>query len=319
MTTAVITPTPTAVATTWARGHPGVPGAARRDRRPPARHRRSATRSTARGAAGRRCRSSRRAHSGGYVRRADATCCRASTPTGGRPRARPRHRSLRPCTLQAALRAAGAAVAATDAVHRRRASTTPSARCARPATTPTRDAGDGLLLLQQRRGRGAPCARRARPGARGDRRLRRAPRQRHRGHPRRRRARADGRASSSTRSIRTAAPCRWATNMVNLPVPAVHARHGGARADRGELAAARSRRFRPQMIFVSAGFDAHRDDELGQLGLVEADYAWITEPHQGRGRPPCQRPHRVVPGGRLQPRRAGAQRRGAPARCWPSV
>ena len=35
--------------------------------------------------------------------------------------------------------------------------------------------------------------------------------------------------------------------------------------------------FRPQMIFVSAGFDAHRDDELGQLGLVEADYAWITE------------------------------------------
>jgi acetoin utilization deacetylase AcuC-like enzyme len=35
--------------------------------------------------------------------------------------------------------------------------------------------------------------------------------------------------------------------------------------------------FRPQMIFVSAGFDAHRDDDLGQLGLVEADYAWITE------------------------------------------
>ena len=31
------------------------------------------------------------------------------------------------------------------------------------------------------------------------------------------------------------------------------------------------------MIFVSAGFDAHRDDELGQLGLVEADYTWITE------------------------------------------
>jgi acetoin utilization deacetylase AcuC-like enzyme len=30
------------------------------------------------------------------------------------------------------------------------------------------------------------------------------------------------------------------------------------------------------MLFVSAGFDAHRDDELGQLGLVEADYAWIT-------------------------------------------
>ncbi len=35
--------------------------------------------------------------------------------------------------------------------------------------------------------------------------------------------------------------------------------------------------FRPEMIFISAGFDAHRDDDLGQLGLVEADYAWITE------------------------------------------
>jgi len=30
------------------------------------------------------------------------------------------------------------------------------------------------------------------------------------------------------------------------------------------------------MIFISAGFDAHREDELGGLGMVEADYAWIT-------------------------------------------
>ena len=34
---------------------------------------------------------------------------------------------------------------------------------------------------------------------------------------------------------------------------------------------------RPQMIFVSAGFDAHRDDPLGGLRLVEADYTWITQ------------------------------------------
>ncbi|TQK10478.1 acetoin utilization deacetylase AcuC-like enzyme [Herbaspirillum sp. SJZ107] len=33
---------------------------------------------------------------------------------------------------------------------------------------------------------------------------------------------------------------------------------------------------RPQMIFVSAGFDAHREDDLGGMALVEADYAWIT-------------------------------------------
>lgn len=32
--------------------------------------------------------------------------------------------------------------------------------------------------------------------------------------------------------------------------------------------------FKPQFIFVSAGFDAHRDDPLGGLGLSEDDYAW---------------------------------------------
>ena len=34
--------------------------------------------------------------------------------------------------------------------------------------------------------------------------------------------------------------------------------------------------FKPQMILISAGFDAHREDLLGGLALVEADYAWIT-------------------------------------------
>ena len=35
-------------------------------------------------------------------------------------------------------------------------------------------------------------------------------------------------------------------------------------------------RFKPEMIFISAGFDAHREDDLGQLGLVDADYEWMT-------------------------------------------
>ena len=35
-------------------------------------------------------------------------------------------------------------------------------------------------------------------------------------------------------------------------------------------------KFKPQMIFISAGFDAHREDLLGGLKLVEADYAWMT-------------------------------------------
>lgn len=35
--------------------------------------------------------------------------------------------------------------------------------------------------------------------------------------------------------------------------------------------------FQPEMLFISAGFDAHREDDLGQMGLVEADYTWITQ------------------------------------------
>jgi acetoin utilization deacetylase AcuC-like enzyme len=35
--------------------------------------------------------------------------------------------------------------------------------------------------------------------------------------------------------------------------------------------------FRPELVIISAGFDAHRDDPLAQLMLAEADYAWCTE------------------------------------------
>ena len=35
--------------------------------------------------------------------------------------------------------------------------------------------------------------------------------------------------------------------------------------------------FAPDLIVISAGFDAHRRDPLGNLNLVEADYAWVTQ------------------------------------------
>jgi acetoin utilization deacetylase AcuC-like enzyme len=35
--------------------------------------------------------------------------------------------------------------------------------------------------------------------------------------------------------------------------------------------------FQPEMIFISAGFDSHREDDMGQMGLVENDFAWITQ------------------------------------------
>ena len=65
------------------------------------------------------------------------------------------------------------------------------------------------------------------------------------------------------------------TNMVNVPI-APYARGDVVRAAIEEMWLPRLEEFKPQMIFISAGFDAHREDELGQLGLVEADYAWIT-------------------------------------------
>jgi acetoin utilization deacetylase AcuC-like enzyme len=35
--------------------------------------------------------------------------------------------------------------------------------------------------------------------------------------------------------------------------------------------------FQPQMLFISAGFDAHRDDYVSDINLTEADYAWVTK------------------------------------------
>ncbi|MEO6033587.1 MAG: histone deacetylase family protein [Burkholderiaceae bacterium] len=65
-------------------------------------------------------------------------------------------------------------------------------------------------------------------------------------------------------------------NMINIGVPA-YTRGPEVRELIETNWMPRLEAFRPQMIFISAGFDAHRDDELGQLGLVEADYEWITQ------------------------------------------
>ena len=35
-------------------------------------------------------------------------------------------------------------------------------------------------------------------------------------------------------------------------------------------------RFQPELLLISAGFDAHRDDDMAMLKLAEADYAWVT-------------------------------------------
>ena len=65
-------------------------------------------------------------------------------------------------------------------------------------------------------------------------------------------------------------------NMVNLPVPA-HTKGMDIRELIEMMWIPRLEAFKPQMIFISAGFDAHREDDLGQMSLTEQDYAWITE------------------------------------------
>jgi acetoin utilization deacetylase AcuC-like enzyme len=64
--------------------------------------------------------------------------------------------------------------------------------------------------------------------------------------------------------------------MVNVPVPA----HSDGKLVRDVIESYwlyRLEDFQPEMIFVSAGFDAHREDDMGGLSLVESDYVWITE------------------------------------------
>lgn len=67
-----------------------------------------------------------------------------------------------------------------------------------------------------------------------------------------------------------------AGNLLNLPV-APYTRGPAIRTLIEQHWLPRLNAFAPELMLISAGFDAHRDDDLGQLGLVEADYAWITE------------------------------------------
>ncbi len=35
--------------------------------------------------------------------------------------------------------------------------------------------------------------------------------------------------------------------------------------------------FKPEMLFISAGFDGHTNDEMAQFLLIDADYVWVTQ------------------------------------------
>jgi len=67
-----------------------------------------------------------------------------------------------------------------------------------------------------------------------------------------------------------------AANMVNIPLASGTGSDGFRAAVRDHWLPALERH-RPQMLFVSAGFDAHRDDPLAGLEFADADYAWVTK------------------------------------------
>ncbi len=67
--------------------------------------------------------------------------------------------------------------------------------------------------------------------------------------------------------------------MVNVPLRAGSA-SGEFRAAVTEQWIPALEKFRPQMLFFSAGFDAHRDDGMAMLMLADSDYAWVTQKMQ---------------------------------------
>jgi acetoin utilization deacetylase AcuC-like enzyme len=66
-----------------------------------------------------------------------------------------------------------------------------------------------------------------------------------------------------------------APNMVNVPLPA----GAGSKQFRAAVSGAwmpALDAFRPELVLFSAGFDAHAEDDMAMLSLTDQDYAWVT-------------------------------------------
>jgi acetoin utilization deacetylase AcuC-like enzyme len=65
-------------------------------------------------------------------------------------------------------------------------------------------------------------------------------------------------------------------HIVDLPLPA--GTDGNSYRDRfAQVCMPALEQFRPQLVYCSAGFDGHRDDDMAGWNLADADYAWISE------------------------------------------
>ena len=183
-----------------------------------------------------------------------------------------------PGTMQAALRAAGGAVAAVDAVMQGWASAAFVA-ARPPGHHAEADPRDGLLLLQQRRGRRAPRAGALGPGPGRGGGFRRPPWQtvQRTSLPPIRPCSMD-RVTSTPASPGTGSPRDRGVsdNIVNVQLAP------GSGSDRFRAAWADRiipalDAWGPELLVISAGFDAHRADPLAELRVETEDFAWLTD------------------------------------------
>lgn len=213
-----------------------------------------------------------RAHSAGYVLQLKDVL--EQVQAEGRPRALDPDTVACPGTWRAALRAAGAAVAATDDVIDGRAK---NAFCSvrPPGHHATRDETMGFCFFNN-----VAVAARHALDVRGLKRVAIIDFDVHHGNGTEDIVAGDERILMCSFFQHPLYPYSGAvpkgTNMVNVPI-APYTRGPELRETIAAMWLPRLEEFRPEMIFVSAGFDAHREDDLGQLGLVEADYEWMTQ------------------------------------------
>jgi acetoin utilization deacetylase AcuC-like enzyme len=211
------------------------------------------------------------AHAANYLSELDETFARAAAQ-GGLAAIDP-DTNAGPHTRQAALRAAGAAVAATDLVLDGRAE---NAFCAvrPPGHHATRDAAMGFCFYNN-----VAIAARHALDVRGLKRVAIVDIDVHHGNGTEDIIAGDDRVLMVSFFQDQLYPfcgnVPRGDNMLNVPVPA-YTRGDEVRQIVEHQWLPLLEKFRPEMIFVSAGFDAHRDDDLGLMGLVEADYEWIT-------------------------------------------
>jgi acetoin utilization deacetylase AcuC-like enzyme len=212
-----------------------------------------------------------RAHSAGYVLQLQDLLQQVALE--GQPRALDPDTIAGPYTWRAALRAAGAAVAATDDVIDGRAD---NAFCAvrPPGHHATRDETMGFCFFNN-----VAVAARHALDDRGLKRVAIIDFDVHHGNGTEDIIAGDERVLMCSFFQHPLYPYSGAvpkgTNMINVPI-APYTRGAELRETILAMWMPRLNEFKPQMIFISAGFDAHREDDLGQLGLVEADYEWIT-------------------------------------------